>query len=91
MKGSGLIAQGLPHTDRLHMIERFTRTDSKTIKYEVTIDDPGAYTRPWSGGFLLGWEPQQDLFEYICQENNTAPDLLVGSQEFVNRQSPIVP
>jgi hypothetical protein len=82
---------GLPHTDRLHLIERFTRTDSKTLKYEVVIDDPGAYTKTWSGGFLLGWEPEQELFEYICQDNNTASELLVGSQESINRQTPIVP
>jgi hypothetical protein len=43
--------------------ERFTRTDDKTMKYEVTIDDPGAYTRPWSAGFLLGWDEGQELFE----------------------------
>ena len=82
---------GLPHTDRLHMIERFTRTDSKTIQYEVTIDDPGAYTGIWSSRFLLGWDGEQELFEYICQENNLATDLLVGSQGQVDRERSIVP
>ena len=33
---------GLPHTEQLHIVERFTRTDFNTLKYEVTIDDPGA-------------------------------------------------
>jgi hypothetical protein len=82
---------GLPHTDRLHMIERFTRTDSKTMKYEVTIDDPGAYTRVWSGGFILGWDPGQELFEYVCQDNNLASSLMVGSQESIERPSRIAP
>jgi len=82
---------GLPHTERLRMIERFTRTDSKTIKYEVTIDDPGAYTRTWSAGFLLGWDPQADLFEYVCQDNNIAPDLMVGGREAAGRTSLFVP
>jgi len=82
---------GLPHTERLHMIERFTRTDSKTIKYQVTIDDPGAYTGVWSGGFVLGWDPEEELFEYVCQDNNLATDLLVGSEKAVNRSSSIVP
>lgn len=82
---------GLPHTEQLHMIERFTRTDSKTIEYEVTIDDPGAYTRSWSTRFVLGWDGQQELFEYLCQDNNTATDLLVGSEGYVDRSRPIVP
>lgn len=82
---------GLPHTEQLHMIERFKRTDSKTLKYEVTIDDPGAYTATWSGGLVLGWDPEQELFEYICQDNNFAAGLMVGAQESVDRQSSIVP
>jgi hypothetical protein len=82
---------GMPHTEQLHMIERFTRTDSKTMKYQVTIDDLGAYTAVWSSSFLLGWDPEDELFEYICQDNNLAGDLLVGSQTAVNRKSSIVP
>ena len=82
---------GLPHTEQLHMIERFTRTDSKTLQYRVTIDDPGAYTQEWSSSFVMGWDGEQELFEYICQENNLAADLLVGSQEQVDRQRRIVP
>ena len=82
---------GLPHTEQLHIIERFTRLDSKTLKYEATIDDPGAYTAAWSGGFLLGWDPGQELFEYVCQDNNLAHELMVGEQEFIDRQKMIVP
>src|ERR1700688_17340 len=47
---------GFPTTDKLHLIERFTRTDSDTIKYEITVDDPGAYTAPWTSGFFLFWQ-----------------------------------
>ena len=82
---------GLPHTERLHTVERFTRTDSKPMKYQITIDDTGAYNATWSSSFLLGWDSEQELFEYICQDNNLATDLLVGSQGTVNRSSPIVP
>jgi hypothetical protein len=82
---------GLPHTEQLHLIERFTRTDSKTMKYQVTIDDLGAYTAVWSGGFILGWNPEEELFEYVCQDNNLAAELLVGSEKSVNRNSSIVP
>jgi hypothetical protein len=82
---------GLPHTEQLHMIERFTRTDSKTLQYRVTIDDPGAYTQAWSSSFVMGWDGEQELFEYICQENNLAADLMLGSQEQVDRRREIVP
>jgi hypothetical protein len=82
---------GLPHTEQLHMIERFTRTDSKTMQYQVTIDDPGAYTHDWSSSFVMGWDGEQDLFEYVCQDNNLATDLLVGSQSQVSRAKAIVP
>jgi hypothetical protein len=90
-EGFWLDRSGLPHTEQLHMIERFTRTDSKTMKYEVTMEDPGAYTRPWTGGFLLGLDPDQELFEYVCQDNNQASGLMVGAQNAVDRTSLIVP
>ena len=64
--------QGAPHTDQLHLIERFTRTDFNNIKIEVTIDDPGAYTRPWTTGFFIRWSPGQEATEYVCQDNNKA-------------------
>jgi hypothetical protein len=59
---------GLPHTERLHLVERFTRTDFNTLKYEVTINDPGAYTRPWTAGWTLQWVPE-DLPVFYCQDN----------------------
>ena len=82
---------GFPSTEKLHLIERFTRTDSITMKYEVTIDDPGAYSAPWTSGFYLFWDAGQELFEYVCQENNFAGNLMVGAQESVDRTSQIVP
>jgi hypothetical protein len=66
-------AEGLIHTDQYHQTERFTRTDFSTLRYEVTIDDPGAYTKPWTAGFLLRWEEGAEIFEYVCQENNLNP------------------
>jgi hypothetical protein len=60
---------GLPHTEQLHLVERFTRTDMNTMKYDVTIDDPGAYTRTWSAGWTLQWVAGEDLPVSYCQEN----------------------
>jgi len=59
-----------PHTEQLHMIERFTRTDFHNMTYEVTFDDPNVYTSTWTGEFDLRFMPGQELFEYICQDNN---------------------
>jgi hypothetical protein len=61
---------GLPHTELLHIVERFTRTDFSTLKYEVTIDDPGAYTRSWSSGWTLQWV-DEDLPIHYCQDNRS--------------------
>lgn len=71
-------AEGLMHTEQYHQIERFTRTDFSTMRYEVTIDDPGAYTAPWTAGFPLRWEAGAELFEYVCQENNLNPGMTMG-------------
>lgn len=59
---------GLPHTNLLHLAERFTRSDYNTLKYEVTIDDPGAYTRPWNATWNLQWVAE-DLPTYYCEDN----------------------
>jgi len=84
--------EGEPHTDKLHLIEKFIRTDFNTLRYEITVDDPGAYTAPWTGGFLLRWSANAELFEYICQDNNKSPEGMVGTgTESVFRTSPIVP
>ena len=71
-------AEGLVHTDQYHQIERFTRTDFDTLRYDVTIDDPGAYTAPWTAGFLLRWETGAEIFEYVCQENNSNPHMTLN-------------
>ncbi|HUI79455.1 MAG TPA: DUF6152 family protein [Bryobacteraceae bacterium] len=60
---------GLPHTEALHLIERFTRTDMDTLRYEVTVDDPRTYTRPWKGGWAIKWVPDKDIEEYFCEDN----------------------
>jgi uncharacterized protein YdeI (BOF family) len=61
---------GLPHTESAKLTERFTRTNADTLKYEVTIDDPGAYTRPWTASWELQWVPGEDVDEYFCDDYN---------------------
>jgi hypothetical protein len=80
-----------PHTEKLHLIEKFTRTDTNSMTYELTVDDPGAYTATWTRMSQMRWTPNAELFEYICQDNDLAPELLVGTYEVVDRRSVIVP
>jgi hypothetical protein len=82
---------GLPHTEKLHVTERFTRLDFNTLQYEVTIDDPGAYTAAWTTGLHLRWITGTEVFEYVCQDNNLAPGLMVGDSGTINPFSVIVP
>jgi hypothetical protein len=82
---------GLPHTEKLRTVERFTRTDFNTMKYEVLIDDPGVYTRAWGGGFDFRWSADTELFEFICQDNNTAPGLMMMGDQPVSITRPTVP
>ncbi|MBV9505907.1 MAG: hypothetical protein JO323_12975, partial [Acidobacteriia bacterium] len=69
---------GVPHTESLKLTERLSRPDFNTLKYEVTVDDAGAYTKPWSTSWNLQWVANEDLPEYFCQDNNRDPEHLVG-------------
>ena len=53
----------------LHVIERFTRVDAKTLRYKFTVDDPTVWTKPWTGEIV--W-PATDarMYEYACHEGN---------------------
>ena len=63
---------GLPHTEALHLVERFTRTSLQTLEYEATVEDPRTYTRPWTGGWTVRWVPDAEIEEYFCEEGAEA-------------------
>jgi len=67
---SWLDALGRPTTESLHVMERFHREDFGHLRLEVTIDDPGAYTRPWVVNEEFVLDPETELMEFICNENN---------------------
>ena len=56
-------------SEKLHVTERFSRTGPETLKYEITIDDPGTWTKPWSLMISLRHSPKP-IFEYACHEGN---------------------
>jgi hypothetical protein len=69
---------GLPHTESLRLTEKFSRPDFNTLQYEVTVNDPGAYTRPWTSRSTLQWVANQDIGLYFCEDNNKDVEHLVG-------------
>jgi hypothetical protein len=62
--------RGIPASDQLHVVERFTRVSDKTINYEVTITDPTVYTSPWKIAMPLTRDDNYRMFEYACHEGN---------------------
>jgi hypothetical protein len=63
-----------PTTVQLHLTERITRPNLKSLNYEATVDDPGAYTAPWTIRWSITdrspskWNDTGEMFEYICQD-----------------------
>jgi hypothetical protein len=70
--------RGIPQGS-LHLIERFTRVDDKTITYEATIDDLTMWTRRWT--FQLPWQKDDSyqMFEYACHEGNYGMEGILSS------------
>jgi hypothetical protein len=64
-----LDGMGHPATAKLHLTERFRRPDAGHLEIETTVDDPGAYTKPFTYLVKLSLLPGEDLLEYFCSEN----------------------
>ena len=76
--GAARRIKGIPQSEKLRVVERFTRTDEDTIRYEVTIEDPEMYTAPWKVSMPLTRDPEYRIYEYACHEGNTAVELILG-------------
>jgi hypothetical protein len=63
---------GTPTSDALRLIERFTRIDEHTLRYELTVDDRETWVQPWKASFDLTEDPDYPLIEYACHEGNYA-------------------
>jgi hypothetical protein len=64
---------GTPHTKQMHLTEKFHRTDFGDMEMEVTIEDPGALTKPWVINRSTTLETDFEMTEYVCNENNQDP------------------
>jgi len=58
---------GHPHSEALHITERFHRRDFGHIDLQLTVDDPKAYTTPWGASLVLNFQPDDELLENICE------------------------
>jgi hypothetical protein len=62
---------GTPHTEQLHLVERWTRDTFITMQRAVTVDDPGAFTRPFTVNYTANLAGEgEEIYEYFCIENN---------------------
>ena len=61
--------QGRPQTEKAHIIERYRRPDLGHLEVEITIDDPGAYTRPWKSSWDLKWVAGEETPYFLCQDD----------------------
>jgi hypothetical protein len=78
--GGGGRAGLAPNNDRMHVVERFTRTAPDILLYQFTVENPAIYTRPWSGEIPMR-ATTEPLYEYACHEGNYAlVDILGGAR-----------
>ena len=69
---------GHPHTEALHITERYRRTTVGRMDVQVTFEDPGAYRRAWTVPVAVTLRPDSDLLEYVCNENEKRRTSLSG-------------
>lgn len=82
LKAWWLDAQDHMHSDALHLIERFTMTSATKATYELTIDDPKIFTRPFTHSWEMRLVPDWELEEFVCEDNNKDIDLI----QFLNKK-----
>jgi hypothetical protein len=69
---------GQPTTEALHITERFRRRDFGHMDLQLTIDDPKAYSKPWTVSLSWHFRPDTELLEYVCNENEKDLKHIVG-------------
>jgi hypothetical protein len=74
-------------TGALKVVERFRRVDAATVRYEVTVDDPATFSRPWTAALSLKASDQPDVFEYACHEGNYAMRNILSAARAAERDA----
>jgi hypothetical protein len=78
--------KGIPQTESLRLVERFTVVDAETILYEAIVDDPAMYTRTWTVSMPLERNPAYRVYEYACHEGNRAVEGVLRGARAEERQ-----
>jgi len=73
-----LNGQGLPHSEELHVIERYSRPDLGHLSVDITLDDPKTFTKPHNFKRAFTLMPNAEILEYVCNEFNVDAEHLVG-------------
>jgi len=84
---AGARLKGVPVSEQLHVVERFTRISEDTIIWQVTIDDPPIYQSPWTISMPLTSDPDYMMFEYACHEGNYAVPNILRAGRAADRES----
>ena len=92
---SWLAGVGTVHSEKLRVIERYTRDSYDTIRYDVTMEDPEVFTRPWETHEIFRLRPNERIREYECIENNEdlqrIEKLLQNESVFIRPRPPAQP
>ena len=75
---SWLDQESHPHSDKLRVIERYTRPDLGHLETEITVEDPGVLARPYTMKRVSDLAPDEEMYEFICPENNRDVEHMVG-------------
>lgn len=79
--------KGVPVTEDLHVVERFTRVSQDTLMWEVTVTDPEIYTQPFTISMPLTRDPEYVMYEYACHEGNHAIKNILSAGRAADRRA----
>jgi len=72
-------------TTNMHLVERFTRIDKDTLRYDFTVEDPATWTGPWSASIPMA-RSEERMFEYACHESNYALEGVLRGARYQEKQ-----
>ena len=72
---------GHPHSDALHLVERFRRVNKDLLTIDITITDPKAYLKPWGGQLYYAFRPDWKVTEFMCKDNQTFDDFRAQTEK----------
>ena len=75
-----------PTSEQMKLTERFTRIDPEMINYEVTVNDPGTFSKPWTFRMTITHQPNYEVYEYSCHEGNSAIRLPLSGERAYDRK-----